>query len=292
MNIIITDSGLGGLSIAAELYKQLKFKKIVGYNIIFANALPEANQGYNKMKNTMDKVSIFNKALFGFEIFSPKIVAVACNTLSVITPKTEYYQKNKNKIIEIIDSGINGLLHEIGSISDYYTIILGTETTIQSNVYYNSLINRGLNREKIINQSCGSLASEIEKNYKSKQTEEIVKQSIQEAVSTIPNKNLKIYLYLGCTHYGNVENIFLEQLQKLGFINVEIYNPNNKMVSDLLNKIVDNKSTESQDHLSFEIISKAEILPEEIISISELLKNDYPVIVSKLVSYRRIKDLF
>lgn len=57
ITVLVTDSGLGGLSVCADieararrsgLYRQIR--------IIFANALPESNRGYNKMKTTAEKV--------------------------------------------------------------------------------------------------------------------------------------------------------------------------------------------------------------------------------------------
>ena len=99
VTILVTDSGLGGLSVAAHLEANFKkwhpFKEV---KIMFVNALPSETYFYNQMKNTAEKVRVFNQALFGMtEKLSPDLIFIACNTLSVLYNQTDKQRFNCTK---------------------------------------------------------------------------------------------------------------------------------------------------------------------------------------------------
>ena len=109
IKILITDSGLGGLSVAAEIEKIITnahmFKEA---EIIFVNALPDANFRYNSMPDESTKVKFFDKTLIGMEQwFHPDIIFIACNTLSVVYPESEYYKHGNIPVVGIVDLGVN-----------------------------------------------------------------------------------------------------------------------------------------------------------------------------------------
>ena len=90
VTIVVTDSGLGGLSVAADLAARLPASGIVqSARIVFVNAEPDAAFGYNDLKNDADKVRIFDGALSAMEArYKPDLILIACNTLSVVWPGT------------------------------------------------------------------------------------------------------------------------------------------------------------------------------------------------------------
>ena len=58
VTIVVTDSGLGGLSVAADLAARLPASGIVrSARIVFVNAEPDVGLGYNDMKLEADKVA-------------------------------------------------------------------------------------------------------------------------------------------------------------------------------------------------------------------------------------------
>jgi len=102
ITVVITDSGLGGLSVMDDVARKLKisgcFKKV---NLIFANALFNANTGYNALQTRAEKINQFSNVLTGIEQhFKPDVILIACNTLSVLYKETEFFKKSK-KIISI-----------------------------------------------------------------------------------------------------------------------------------------------------------------------------------------------
>src|SRR5436305_7989338 len=89
MHILITDSGVGGLSVVA--YAE-QFVRTRGFTepvrLTFANAAPANDYGYNSMPSREAKVETFDRFLRNVSArFSPDLIYVACNTLSVFLPE-------------------------------------------------------------------------------------------------------------------------------------------------------------------------------------------------------------
>lgn len=281
--IVITDSGLGGLYIAANLYEKLKITSLpFDLEIIFINALPETGKGYNQMPYTMAKVKTFNEILEYIENdFNPFIIGIGCNTLSVLLNQTDFYKNHSGKIYEMVQTGIDNFIKNYSKNSKSYVIIFGSKTTIDSNAHRNLLIDKGVPIDTIVSQKCIHLASQIELNYRSKTVRDIVKSSIKNALGKVPEKNSKIYCYLACTHYGYIPGVFLNSFLKFGYSDVEIINPNDYLVNTLENELR-NLETHSEDVLhkpkresdvKIAVYSRCEILPQEINSISSVISS-------------------
>ena len=98
ITVLVTDSGLGGLSVCADLdHRARATGRYRVLNIIFCNALPEASQGYNRMPSVERKIRVFDDALAGMaRWYGPDALLVACNTLSVLIPRTTFVQDRKS----------------------------------------------------------------------------------------------------------------------------------------------------------------------------------------------------
>ena len=71
VTILVTDSGLGGLAIFAEIAARLKSDPIFPeVSLIYYNAWPEQNRGYNGLKDMDERIRVFDRALAGHEAVS------------------------------------------------------------------------------------------------------------------------------------------------------------------------------------------------------------------------------
>ena len=93
MHIVITDSGLGGLSVCAQLINLLKDFSILensgipkcDIKITYVNAVPSNDKDYNKMSGKKEQIETFEKILSNtVRLISPDSIFVACGTLSVL----------------------------------------------------------------------------------------------------------------------------------------------------------------------------------------------------------------
>ncbi len=290
MKIVITDSGLGGLSVVAELEKRLYENPIYEEaELIFFNSLYNPEYGYNSISDFREKVKIFNNALNSIEAnHNPDLILIACNTLSVIFPHTEFANTSQIAVNGILDSGLALFEKNIHNY-DKAIILFGTPTTINSDVYKNGLKNLGVKESQIVNQSCPDLESEIQRNPNSEKTKNAIARFVNKAVESIDYTPKKICAGFCCTHYGYSEDIFFAELSKKFKCEVEMLNPNDKMLDFLF---IASKKLFSNCNILVRVVTQVELNESEIRLLSNILVDDSPKTASALGKYEYIKNLF
>jgi len=290
LRIVITDSGLGGLSVVAELEKRLKSQPIFkNVELIFFNSLYSSEYGYNSLESFSDKVKIFNNALNSIEAnYNPDLILIACNTLSVVYPYTLFSQKPKPAVKGILENGVN-LFNKHLQNDDDRIILFGTPTTINSDVYKNKLIDLGVKESQIVNQACPDLESEIQRNPKSDKTENSISKFVKEASESINPIGDRIYAGFCCTHYGYSEQLFLDNLSKQFNGEVKILNPNSRMLDFLF---VAPKILYSNSNVTVRAVTQVKLRKIEIKSLSDILMNDSPKTATAIGDYEYINNLF
>ncbi len=278
--IIITDSGLGGVNIAANIYKKAKQMPLKNdLEIIFFNSLPKENFGYNSMNNEELKATIFNNALNGMSKLNPDLILIACNTLSVVYYSTNYFQNPLNCVKGIIEAGVNLALNSITN-NDDKIIILGTPTTIAGNNHKKELISKGMNEDNIITQACKNLESEIQINSYSENVENLIFQYLNDAVPN-PRTDIKYYILLGCTHYEYSLRVFRKVCNKY-FPNYQILNPNEVMVNEALAHL---KGSDLGRMVYGKVISRTAINVIDLKNIYDIIMIKSPDFANELLNY-------
>jgi len=271
IRILITDSGLGGLSVAADVDKKLNlFKPFKEAEIIFFNSLPSHNKGYNSMKDIKQKAIVFDSALKSMiENYNPDIILIACNTLSVVYPETEFSKSAKIPVIGIVELGVELMNDSLKNNPGSNVFIIGTPTTVNSYSHKKKLLAKGISEDIIYSQPCKNLESEIQEDTKSKAVYELLDKYSLEMKSKIKSSYTKTFIGLCCTHYGYAFNLIDSVMKSKFGNNVELLNPNSKM-GDLL--ITDT------NHLRFDktittvkVVTQVDISEQENKSLGKLL---------------------
>lgn len=290
LKIIVTDSGLGGLSVQALLNKELQNSRFQNIEIVYFNSLAHPQYGYNSLKNKSDKLSVFNNALIGMVKHEPDIILIACNTLSVIYHQTEISKQINIPVIGIVENGVEMVLEAVKNHLNYDIIILGTETTINSNQHKKSLIEKGIVSNKIITQACKNLESEIQNDPKGKKVRELIEKYLVETENKIVDKSAKQFVLFACTHYGYSTNIFNEVCSDLFGNNFEILNPNLKMAKVLNEQSISEMKVNTS--IKNKVLSKVKLFEVQIENLSELLKIDSIDTAQALKDYEYVPELF
>jgi glutamate racemase len=222
--------------------------------------------------------------------YNPDIILIACNTLSVIYPKTKFSQTTQVPVFGIVEFGVEMIVEKMKTELNSSLIILGTETTILSNMHKNKLIQSGISSERISSFACKYLESEIQADPNSDIVKNLIEYYTTEALDSVSNKSEKIFLGLCCTHYGYCLDVFKQTLEESGVKNFEIVDPNNRMMQFLsLPKYFDrfNKSL-----VNVEVVSRSVINDVEKESIGNALKRVSEKTSRALKEYKLKKDLF
>jgi len=181
----IFDSGVGGLTIAKEIFKYLpKYQ-----TIYFGDTarLPYGTKGADFVKKYSAKITewLLNK--------KAKIIIVACHTASATAGK---YLKNKYKNIPIFDMISFTVRDVVSSTKNKKIGIIGTPGTIKSSAWSKALYKEDPSL-KIYLKSCPLFVPMVEMGFtKGQVTEKIV----QEYLKGIKAKKIDV-LVLACTHY-------------------------------------------------------------------------------------------
>jgi len=180
----IFDSGVGGLTVLAEVNKALP-----GENIVYFGDTARVPYG-NKSKLTIIKFSRQSvKFLLKKKV---KLIVVACNTSSALA-LASLRRAFKLPIVGVIASGVKEALKY--SVNNKIAVI-GTKSTIASGCYQREIKKRS-SGVRVYSQSCPLLVPLAEEGIvKGK----IVDQALKIYLSKIKAKRVDSMI-LGCTHY-------------------------------------------------------------------------------------------
>ncbi|MCA1732882.1 MAG: hypothetical protein LC732_04695, partial [Acidobacteria bacterium] len=204
MHILITDSGVGGLSVCA--YAE-RFVRTRGFTepvrLTFANAAPENDYGYNSMPSRDEKLRTFDRFLRNVTArFAPDSIYVACNTLSVLLPDTPFFAEGAIPVRGIVETGLELLLRQLEGDPRSVAMIFGTPTTIDARTYPRMLEERGIAPSRIISQACPGLADTISEDREGSRTAAEIRGWVGAALGNLADADAPVVAYLACTHYG------------------------------------------------------------------------------------------
>jgi glutamate racemase len=291
--ILVTDSGLGGLSVCADLEAQLStYKSFKQVRLIFVNALPDAALTYNSMPDNEERARIFDKALNGFvHWYRPDAILIACNTLSAVYPRTKFASDATIPVVSIIDVGAAMIAERAKAIPNSSALILGTATTISSRMYEQRLRTLGLPASGIVTEACPLLETEIQADPKSDLVGNLVDVYVGEAMEKIGKRPTgPLVVGLCCSHYGYSLDAFDRSLKQNAELKFEIVNPNKAMVALFAKAAVKNKVPRTS--MTVEVASRVKFTPQEVSSISRSVAPTSRKTAEALKRYTFKRDLF
>lgn len=295
MRILLTDSGLGGLSVCADILQNVKALNILPFyqlEIKYVNAIPKTHDGYNLMKSRSEQIDTFNRFLINVSNrYNPDAIYIVCNSLSAIYPKTDFSKTTSTPVKGIIHIGLDLLIDSYNKKCDTGIIILAADTTIEENIYANQLIDAGVPRENIVSQACTGLANTISNDSKGNKIYMLIEKYLSLALKKLPNNCKYAIVYLGCTHYGYRQDLFEKFLLSKG-VESTIINPNNYFFDRIFKKTV--RSNIKYDPIipTIEFITHYPIPDQEINNISKYLSIVSPETAHALQNYLVVEDLF
>lgn len=286
MHILITDSGVGGLSVVA--YAE-RFVRTRGFRepvrLTFANAAPENDYGYNSMPTREEKLATFDRFLRNVtRRFAPDSIYVACNTLSVLLPDTPYFENAPVPVKGIVETGVELVLRELGPSS--VAILFGTQTTIDAGTYPRLLEARGVEPSRIVSQACPGLADTISEDREGARTAAEIRHWVTTAIAKMQHPAAPVVACLACTHYGYRAAQFAAAFAEAG-ITARVVNPNERAVDDLF-------GTGSGPHheVEVEFVTRYAIPERTVEALTYFLDDISPRTVAAMRGFVHLPDLF
>jgi hypothetical protein len=128
----------------------------------------------------------------------------------------------------------------------------------------------------------------IETEPDSLKTRNVTQKTLAGAFPLIPSPNSPVYVYLGCTHFGFVQEQYIRILYGAGFRNVKIINPNEAMtrkVTEHIRQMDTGASGKAVYPINTDIYSQFVLSPEQLSSGIALISGISPAIAGKLKHY-------
>lgn len=290
LHLLVTDSGLGGLSVVADLERlgreSGRYRRL---DLVFASALGETGQGYNKMPSRERKLAVFDDALAGMLRESgPDCLLVACNTLSVLIPESRVLAASPVPMIGIVELGVAAVAERLAARPDAVAVLFATETTIAAGAHREQLIARGVAAERIVPLPCPGLASRIELEGPSPGVAAEIARFARAAAAR--SGGAPIVAALACTHYGYCAAEFAAALAAAGARAAEVLDPNRRMSGLFFPPTPFTACAAPQ--VTVRVISRAIPLPGEVDSVAALVEPVSPPTAAALRAYELRRDLF
>ncbi|AWB46858.1 glutamate racemase [Paenibacillus sp. CAA11] len=201
--IAILDSGVGGLTVAKEVIRQLPREKIIYFG-------DTARTPYGPRSS--EEVRLFTEQIVNFLIqFNPKMIVIACNTATAAA--LDFIAAKVNiPVIGVIHPGARAA---ISATKNGRIGVIGTLGTIRSGAYTEALQQLSP-YVQIVSEACPELVPLVEQGqFYTDHTKEVVYRSL----ASIRQYDMDC-LILGCTHYP-----FLRQAIK------DVMGPKVKLIS-------------------------------------------------------------
>jgi len=291
VTILVTDSGLGGLSIFAEIAARLKSDPIFPeVSLIYYNAWPEQHRGYHGLKDTDERIRVFDRALAGMKRYRPDIIMIACNTLSILYDRTAFSRQEVIPVIDIAGFGVDMVYEHLSREADTTAVILGTVTTITSDIHRSRLIEKGISPDRLVVQPCDQLPTKIEKGPGSDAVAQLIDTFMSQAVKMLGRGRGRLYAALFCTHFGYAQGLIREKLEYLTGRRVSILDPNRRMAAYLFEISGGNRYDRTE--VDQRVVSRIIWDQTKVDAISKTVEAQSSETAQALRNYEWIPDLF
>lgn len=200
----VFDSGLGGLTVLAELVRALPNERFVYFG-------DTARVPYGaKSKRIVQRYSLeVARHLLQYDI---KLLVIACNTA---TAHAEDYLRSELAdrsvpVVGVVKPGVAALLRET---ENNRVGVLGTRATIKSQAYRNEIQARRP-QARVFSKACPLFVPLVEEGWFDKRITRLV---IQEYLSELLREEVDTVV-LGCTHYPLLKDTIRDEYPKLRLI--------------------------------------------------------------------------
>jgi glutamate racemase len=292
MTVVITDSGLGGLSVVADAAEKLRrhggFREV---DLVFVNALFTNRGGYNGLPDRDEKRAVLNSALQAMdERFDPDLILVACNTLSVLADDTPFARAESTPLAGIVETGAQQIAAFLADHPDATNVMFATRTTVEEGDHVAQLERLGIAESRIAAQACPQLTQYIEQGFDAMDTELLIDAYVDEALSTMGPVDGPLSVSFNCTHFGYSLQAWKRAFEDRGVDVAAWLDPNRQMVDFLIPQ--SSKARYPETAVTVKVVSMVDIPAASIDSIGRWLHGVSPATEAALRDYDRVDDLF
>ena len=157
--IVVCDSGLGGLNIAARFFAENLREVAPECEIVYFNAYPEAGRGFNTFPSERRQEEVLRDVFVGIGHFEPDLCLIACNTLSIVWERLSARYTPPFPVAGIVEAATQGMAAALMKDERSTLLVLGTRSTVESGTYPKRLVALGIDGSRLYALGCPKLAT-------------------------------------------------------------------------------------------------------------------------------------
>jgi glutamate racemase len=296
VHLVITDSGLGGLTICAGIERALRRTGGPGpVRCTYLNAWPEQGRGYNDLPDMAARAAVFDRALCSIDRLQPDLLVIACNTLSIVYEHTTHCRETRLPVRGVVDAGVSLFMEALRREPTAALVLLGTRTTIDAGVHRDRLLGLGIAPARVSGASCHGLATAIERGPRSEATAALIDACADRAAAVRPD-GAPLFVGLCCTHYGMVADRLRAAVQARVGARVETLDPNAQLVQEVVASL---PTTGGGDRpgvggapIAVRVVSKVSLDDAQRQGVAAILEDVSPATAAALLACAHVPDLF
>ena len=223
--IVVCDSGLGGLNIAARFFSGRGGAAAPECELVYFNAYPEPGRGFNKLASEREQEDLFRHVLEGIGRFAPDLCLIACNTLSIVWERLKSRYVPGFPVAGIVDAAAEGMAAALRKEPGASLLILGTKSTAASGMYPERLAAAGIAPGRIRSLGVPGLATLLESDPAAPEVRARIAACAADAEGLFAPPPAKLLLGLCCTHFGFAAPLWRAEFGRR-FSGVELVDPN------------------------------------------------------------------
>ncbi|MDD5678058.1 MAG: aspartate/glutamate racemase family protein [Kiritimatiellae bacterium] len=290
IRVVATDSGLGGLAVTADLVERLKMNGLFcRAHVAFFNCRPAETFGFDTMTTPERRYRVFSNALDAMvREFTPDVILIACNTLSVLFDQTAFARVAHGPVIGLMEIGVDLMVSHLQNHPGDYILMFAAPTTVQSGIHRKRLAKRGYSAEQAIYQDCGALPNLIESG--AQEARALIDRSVAEAVAKASDRCKPRVAALLCTHFGFALPLFKAAFRAHGVAVEPVLDPTMQMASVVLAGAPVGRFDRTD--VTVEVVSQTIIAPQAQACIGSILESRSPQTAEALRHYACRPGLF
>ena len=290
--VVVTDSGLGGLSVAADLVELLKRRRCFRQaRVVFFNCLPSVKVGFDAMRSDKRRYRVFSNALDCMtERFNPDAILLACNSISCIYDGTDFARRATVPVLDIIELGTNLVAAELENHATAHAILFAAKTTAHTAVHKRRLVAAGFAAERLSYHVCQPLIGAVENDAASPATRSIVQRCVDDALQAVGNRSAPVIASLNCTHFNFASEQFKRAFRNHPGRLAGLVDPTGLMATDFLQTTPENHFDATE--VSAKVVTQTPHGPEKKASLGALLHSRSPQMAAALQNDIFVPEMF
>ncbi len=201
----VFDSGMGGLTVLAELHRRLP-----GEDFIYLGDTARVPYGSRSARTVQRYSQEVAEYLLRYNI---KMLIIACNTATAHAENL-LSEKLNVPVLGVIRPGVDALLSQTGN---GRVGIIGTRSTVKSDSYGRLIASLSSDVE-VFSKACPLFVPLVEEGWTDKR---VTSQVIQEYLSEILREEVDTVV-LGCTHYPLLKNAIKKEFPDLKLVDSSV----------------------------------------------------------------------